>query len=297
MKVIIFGGFGYLGLSLSKFFLKKKYKVHKFTNKNYSKKLNNSIYYNKKNFKEKILKIDPDLIFFFSGNSNPNTSKNHSYDMKRSNLPLQNFLEALKEISFKGKVFYSSSIAVYGGCASKFKVNENESLPKNYYGLSKQLAEKQIEFYSKNFDINILIMRISTFFGPSLKKQFIYEFVLKALKEKKIILKGHISDKREYIYINDLIGVINKLIRRNFNFDIVNIGSKKKIRIKHLAEEILKILHIKKKFIFTGKFKSPDFPTMSKKKLHRLIGKNFETDFKKNLANTVIHIKKSYAKN
>ena len=49
MKVIIFGGFGYLGLSLSKFFLKKKYKVHKFTNKNYSKKLNNSIYYNKKN--------------------------------------------------------------------------------------------------------------------------------------------------------------------------------------------------------------------------------------------------------
>jgi len=72
-----------------------------------------------------------------SGNSYPKKLNNdHLYDLKRSNFVLQEFLKALIEINFKGKVIYTSSIAVYGidKKIDKKKVNEESKLnPKNYF--------------------------------------------------------------------------------------------------------------------------------------------------------------------
>ena len=121
MTVVIFGGSGYLGSKIKQVLKKKGYKVVTFSNIKFNKNSNNGFNYTKKNFEYYLLKLKPSLIFYLSGNSNPSTSKNHIYDFNRSNIPLQNFLEAAKNINFKGKIFFSSSIAVYGNLYSKKK--------------------------------------------------------------------------------------------------------------------------------------------------------------------------------
>jgi UDP-glucose 4-epimerase len=215
MKILIFGGLGYLGNSLKKKLQIQGHNVKVFSNRKFNKKSKiNTLNYSKKNFENLIKKVEPNIIFYFSGNSNPRTSKNHIYDLLRSNIPLQNFLEAMKTINFKGKIFYSSSIAVYGNMKSKEKIKESHYEPANFYGLSKLISEKQLMFYVKNFNLDIIILRIASFFGPGLKKQFIYEYTRQALRSKNIKLKGNINDKRDLLTISYLVEIISKLIKK-----------------------------------------------------------------------------------
>ena len=150
-KVIIFGGYGFVGNELYINLYKKKFQVFRYRNKIYSNK-KNSIFYTCRNFEKKIKKIKPDYIYFLSGNSYPNNSfLNSTLDFKSNNMPLQELLHAIKSIKFKGPLIYTSSIAVYGNSTKKL-VKENEKLnPCSNYALSKEIAEKQLLFFSRNF--------------------------------------------------------------------------------------------------------------------------------------------------
>ena len=107
MKIIIFGGNGFVGSHLVKNLKHEKNKVKIFGNKSYSKKGYNLIYYNKKNFKNILRKITPDVIIFLSGNSYPNnTLKDETYDFRSNNIVLQELLQALAETNFKKSWFY-----------------------------------------------------------------------------------------------------------------------------------------------------------------------------------------------
>lgn len=299
MKVIIFGGLGYLGSKLKQGLKKQGHKVITFSNKKFNKSSSNSFNYTKKNFENYLLRLKPNLIFYLSGNSNPSTSKNHIYDFTRSNIPLQNFLEAAKNINFKGKIFFSSSIAVYGNLYSKKNIDEENSEPANFYGLSKLIAEKQIRFYVKNYNLDVIILRLASFFGPELKKQFIYEFTKKALKKNNIYLRGHNTDKRDFLTIDYLIQIILLLIKKKIiNYRVINIGSNNEIMISKVAEKIVKKLKIKRKILFEGKVKSPAFPKMSLQRLNKIIDiKNKKNNFDKVLSQTISYIKKNNGKN
>ena len=97
MNIIVFGGNGFIGRHLS-FLLEKKNKVFVYGNKDYSKKGNNLIKYNKLNFIKILRKIRPDVIYFLSGNSYPNNTINDGlYDFKSTNLIIQELLSALKK--------------------------------------------------------------------------------------------------------------------------------------------------------------------------------------------------------
>ena len=84
MKICIFGGQGFIGSALAKRCKADNFDVDIFTqgivNKKKTISVNKKIYkikYNEKNFKKIIKKYDQ--IFFFSGNSNQETSKNDIY--------------------------------------------------------------------------------------------------------------------------------------------------------------------------------------------------------------------------
>ena len=278
MKILLFGGLGYLGSHLAKA-LKKNNSLLILTNKKYSKnKLNNpnikSVYYTVTNLKKIIDDFSPDKIIFMSGNSNPSNSKSHIYDLTRTNLNLQNVLEALKQNKFRGNFYFTSSIAVYGN-KSKFDiVDENNFGPSNYYGLSKLLAENQIKFYGKICGFKSSILRLATFFGPNLQKQFLFEFIKKIKKNsKKIELTGSTSDKRDLLYIDDLVKILTKLIflKKNKNYEIYNIGSGKEYFIKDIVTFALKILKLQTKIVYKNLGKAPQFPKMSMKKIQNKI--------------------------
>lgn len=278
---LIFGGYGFIG---SKLFKSSKNSI-RFSSKN---KLNKN--YSLNFFKKTIKKYKPRNIFFLSGISYPLFSKNkHLLDIKKNNIKLQNLLVAASQAKYKGKIVYTSSIAVYGSNKKKI-VDENEALnPESYYALSKILAEKQCEYFIKKENINIVILRLCSVFGPGLKRQIIYELIKKSLRSKKsnIIVNGKETDKREFLYIDDLIKILNKIKKNKIRSGIYNIGTNKHILINRVFNILRKNLNLKNKIIFKDKVKSPNFSILNNNKIRKELKVNSKYTFSKNLLITL----------
>ena len=278
MNIIIFGGNGFIGTHLHKL-LNKNHKVNVYGNKSFSNKLKSSyIKYSKKNFAEIIIKKNPEVIFFLSGNSYPINSLNDElYDLKSNNLILQQLLSAMVSTKFKGRIIYSSSIAVYGPIlANKSIVNEKNNLnPSSYYGLSKSFAEQQIRFFSSKYNLKAIVLRICSVYGPGLNRQIIYELIKKLLGNKETIyLQGNYKDSRQFIYVSDCVKIMQKLINLNLrkNFSIYNLAQGKKVSINRISSIINFLLKKKTKVYFANKIIQPNLPELCNKKIKKLLG-------------------------
>ena len=208
-------------------------------------------------------------------------------------------LTALKKTTYRHLFFYSSSIAVYGSVKLKRSVNEKYHLnPESPYGISKLIAEKQIEYFSKNIKFKSIILRLSSIYGPGLRRQIIYDIIKGMMINDKIFLKGSISDSRQFLYVKDCVKVFKYLInKKHKKFTIFNIAGGKKVKIFEITNTIKNILQKKIKIKFLDKLKSPLLPELSNLKLIKKIGKIKFTSFEIGLLETLNWIKKSNKKN
>ena len=300
MRVVIFGGNGFIGKHLVESLRKqKKNKIFVYGNKSYSVKGPNLIKYNESNFERIIKKNKPNVIFFLSGNSYPNNTINDDiYDFKSSNLVIQELLTALKKTSYKHLFFYTSSIAVYGSVNIKKSVNEKYLLnPESPYGISKLIAEKQIEYFSKKTKFKSIVLRLSSIYGPGLSRQIIYDIIKGIMVNDKMFLKGSIIDSRQFLYVKDCVKIFKYLInKKHEKFTIFNIASGKKIKIFKITNLIKNILKKKIEIKFLDKLKSPSLPALSNLKLIKKIGKINFTSFEIGLLETLDWIKKNNKK-
>ena len=270
MKIVLFGGNGFIGKHLHKLLIQEKNKVSVFGNKKYTKVGSNLINYNKNNFKKIIEKYSPDVIIFFSGNSYPNNNlKNQNHDFNSNNAVLHDLLISFVETNFKNLFIYSSSITVYGSVLKKKFIDENYKLnPESNYGFSKLLAEKQIEYFSKKYKLNSTILRLSSVYGPGLRRQVIYKILKKSLTLKSMTLDGSKNDSRQLLYVEDCVKMIFKLIKlKLLGFNLFNVSAGNKIKITDIIKISNKILKKKIRYKFINKLKSPILPAISNKKL------------------------------
>ena len=252
MKLLVYGGSGYLGSSLINQ-LQKNCLISSVSRKIQNKESNcNNVKYLTALLDEKKINksiTDSDLIIFSNGPSAQNC-KTELFDYVKY---FNNEIIRIKKLKKKNaKIIYFSTIHVYSNKTKKTSNEKSLLLSKNHYGIKNILCENILINNFANEKKNIQIIRIANIFGlrdqinlsdnNSMFKIALNDFSYKAIKNKKIIIKSNLLEKRNYVSINDFVNFIEQsFIVRKIKFPfIINYASKKVINLRKIISIIKK---------------------------------------------------------
>lgn len=263
-KVLITGISGFIGQSLAEYFSKEPIKILGLSRK----KISSSFYksqtttYQSKNLAKIIDQFKPDVIIHAAGSASVGESfESPRQDFESSVLLLNSLLEGVRLSEYQPLVVFLSSAAVYGN-VKKLPISEQEILkPISPYGYHKMMSEILLKEYSTVFNIPVLIARLFSVFGPKQKRLLLWELYeqFQNKNKKSVILEGTGKESRDYLYIEDLAGLLLKAIVKNQKgFNILNFASGKSHSIKKVAYSMKKILQSQKKVVFKGKIRAGD---------------------------------------
>lgn len=201
----------------------------------------------------------------------------------------QNILEEMKAHNVKNLVMASSS-SVYGNCKEvPFKENMIVDFAISPYAATKKANEVMTHVYHKLFDMNVIMLRFFTVYGPKQRPDLaINKFTRLMLEDKEIPMFGDGTTSRDYTYIDDIVdGIIrscNYVENNNDVYEILNLGNSSPVSLKEMINTIGQAIGVEPK-IKQLPMQPGDvdrtFADISKAK--KLIGYNPKTSFKEGI--------------
>lgn len=288
MRVLVTGGAGYIGSTVSNLLLDLGHEVTIIDNlsrgikKNVPKQAN---FYkldisNEKKINQIFLEKKIELVIHFAAYINTEESiKYPSLYLKNNYFKAKTFIECCIKNNVKGFIF-SSTAAVYGN--KNKPISEDDSLnPMSPYSKSKLNLEKFLE--KKKNQISCVILRYFNVAGCDHKyrsgfsiknsQNLILNLCLSSIKNTKFIINGDNYDTkdgspiRDYIHVEDLAHIhllVAKLALKKRIFQILNCGYGKGYSVKEIFSK---------------------FNTISKNKIFYKIGEKRKNDIAKSISN------------
>tara|TARA_B100000989_G_scaffold296655_1_gene280370 strand:+ start:2492 stop:3442 length:951 start_codon:yes stop_codon:yes gene_type:complete len=305
-KLLILGATGFIGKNLLYYYSKKKfYEIHCTYFKSKIIKIK-GITWTKVDLRKpldvnKIIKGKDIVIQAAATTSGSkvivNSPQLHVTDNAIMN---SNILRASHENFVKHFIFFSCTV-MYPH--SKKYLNENYKIDpykinKKYFGVAntKLYIEQMCKFYSLIGKTKYTCIRHSNVYGPNdkfelEKSHFFSANITKVLNSKnnKIIIWGDGKEKRDMVYIDDLLNFVNLVIsKQKKNFEIYNCGYGKSLRVIDIINQIIKISK-KKITVYFDKSK-PSIKTnilISSIKAHVNLGWRPKTSLNKGISKTI----------
>ena len=187
---------------------------------------------------EEVMRLDTsDIVIHLGGKTMKGLDWNEYFN--NNVLGTLNILEYCITKKIKKIIFVSSY--VYGN-PKYTPINEEHPIdPHNAYTKSKYLAEQLCEFYAKNSELNVTILRPFNIFGKTLPNGFLISNLLKSIESNKKVTIVNKYSKRDFLHIDDFVDVILKIKDYDFKFEVFNVGSGKSYSFNEVIEEIEKI--------------------------------------------------------
>lgn len=244
MKVVVFGGSGFLGSHTVEILTEKGYEVTIFDLKPspYIKPKQEMVIGDILDFDAvKEVVRDTSIIYNFAGIADMDDASQRPIDtIKHNILGNAHILEAIKHYKIKRYVF-ASTIYVYSESGS-------------FYRSSKQACELYIDDYSKRFDIPYTVLRYGSLYGPRADETNpIHNLLKNVILEKKISYWGNGEEIREYIHVEDAARCSVEILNENFINQHVIITGHHPIKSKELLIMINEIFGNKLKIEYAQK--------------------------------------------
>ena len=271
-KVIITGGYGFIGSNLIKYLIKKDYFIINIDNLSYSAnsynltdlKKNKYIFYkadiNNRSLFLKILKRhNPSVVFNLAAETHVDRSIDSPKPFIESNINgVFNVLEAIrnykKQTNKKIKLIHISTDEVYGDIKQKNK-RANESFPykpSSPYAASKASADHLIKSYIRTYNFPAIISNCSNNYGPNqFPEKLIPKIIYNMLNNKPIPIYARGLNTREWIYVDDHCRALEMLSIKGKIGQNYNIGTNNNLTNIKLTKLI--ITKLKKKIFLVGK--------------------------------------------
>ena len=241
MKIIVFGGAGFLGSHVAEELTKKGHEVTVFDLKKSSYLIQGqkSIVGDITNQAAVARAINGmHVVYSFAGIADMIQAKSKPLEVVTNNI-LGNAI--IMEEAKKDKVrrlIFASTLYVYSKLGS-------------FYRSSKQACELLLENYSEIYGLDFTILRYGSLYGPrSDASNWIYSVLKQALDENRIVRHGDGEELREYIHVADAARLSVDVLGEEYKNQYVVITGSQQLKIKDLMVMIKEIMGNKIKLEF-----------------------------------------------
>lgn len=252
MRVLILGGNGFIGYSLTKFLLSKNQSIVVYTKSpNFYRPELSGVKYVYGNFnniellKQSLTGID--FVYHLISTTIPSTSnQNPINDVNTNVINTLNLLQNCLEMGVKKVIFTSSGGAIYGIPKTLPTPENHPTNPICSYGITKLAIEKYLQLFCHLYNLDYTVLRVANAYGegqdPHGKIGAITIFLDHIKQGLPLNIWGDGNIIRDYIYINDIINALYLSQNLTLEEKIFNIGSGKGTSINQLISEFKNVI-------------------------------------------------------
>ena len=303
-KILILGGFGFLGKNLNNEFSNTNYQIYNESRKTNCDMLNYETLF------EKIKSINPDVIIHSAAHvGSISYVSNFAADVVHDNtLMYINLYKAVKEINPKILIINPISNCSYPGIID-IQNEENwwdgvlhQSVES--YGNPKKMGYIISECYRRQYGIKTLNLIVPNAYGPNdhldeNRTHAMNGIILRMIKSQKnnddkFVVWGTGNPIREWIYMPDVARIIKKILEENM-FDLpnpINLGQEYGVSINDSVNLIKKILNYDVKIEHDlSKQDGAPIKVLGKSKFNGFFGDFKFTDYEVGILKTINYYK------
>jgi len=247
-SVFITGANGFVGASLTRALIKQNYSVHILNHSQTLswrlKKIKEKITIHKgdvtdfQTLKKIVKKVNPDYIIHLATYGAYHFQTELDKIVETNIIGTKNLLEASKDIPYKSFINTGSS-SEYG--YKGIPIRENDFCdPVSYYAATKLAATNLCKVFSQINNKPIVTFRLFSVYGPYEAPTRLVPAVIKALIKNEIIKLSPGSQRRDFIYVDDVCNayLIALKLGNELQGEICNIGT----GIEYTNDELVKKL-------------------------------------------------------
>ena len=243
-KILITGAKGFLGSNVAKYFKALGYVTYGIGHGGLSVDESKEIgldYWKKDDVSIKsILEFNQifHVIVHCGGSGSVGFSIEYPYDdFKKTVDGTLEVLEYMRVHNPNAHLIYPSSPAVQGEHPDEPIKEEYIGKPASPYGYHKKIAEDLCQNYSEKFALRVSIVRLFSVYGNGLKKQLLWDACNKILNsENEVLFWGTGEETRDFIHVDDVVLLFDKILEVNNSFMIINGGTGIKYTINQIVE-------------------------------------------------------------
>jgi len=268
LKILITGGFGFIGSHLSEALIKNHQIILLSRSKKKWKNIENIAkkviieYFDITNFRKLencIKKHNPDMIIHLAGETSHSRSfENPLNDIDTNTKSTVAILESIRKHNPKCKFILGSTFIVIGKPKKLPVTEETPCLPTTVYGTNRLSSETFCKIYHNVYGLKTIVFRITNSFGPREQiipnKNAINYLIYRAFSNQEITIFNEGKFFRDLIYISDVIDAIKIIIRKGKVGETYWISSGKKIWFSKLGKLLEKNTYAVVKFTPTPKY-------------------------------------------
>ncbi|MGX6443165.1 NAD-dependent epimerase/dehydratase family protein [Neobacillus sp. K501] len=255
MKVLITGGYGFIGSFVAEKFYREGHEVHILDNLSTGKKSNiyfrhQAYIYNIEDEQcEQIFKTNKfDVVIHLAAQVSVQKSiECPSQDSKVNVMGLINILQLAKKY-YVSKFVFASSAAVFGDNEVIPLTEESICNPISPYGMNKLLGEYYCQKWNEVYQLDTLCFRFSNVYGPKQGNNgeggVISTFIEKIINNEEITIFGDGTQTRDFIFVEDVAEAIYRSVKKNVS-GLMNLSTNTETSVSQLVEHLKKIDPIK----------------------------------------------------
>lgn len=256
MRVLITGGYGFIGSFVAEKFYREGHEVHILDN--LSTGIKSNIQFRHQSYLlhvedercEQVFRTNRfDIVIHLAAQVDVNQSVyNPTHDSKINLLGLINMLQLSKKYGVS-KFVFSSSAAVYGNNTEEIPLKEDSKcMPVSPYGINKLLGEYYCQKWTELYQLDTICFRFSNVYGPKqgVKGEggVVSIFTNQILHNESLTIYGDGTQTRDFIYVEDVAEAIFRAVLSDV-FGVMNLSTNTETSVNQLVEQFEKYANVK----------------------------------------------------